>query len=253
MSRPELNSGSIGQKASWFTTTHWSVVLNAAHSSSPAAQAALETLCRTYWYPLYAYVRRKGRSTEDAQDLTQEFFARLIKDKLVSQFHGEGKFRSFLLASLEHFLAKEWNRAHRQKREGGHTVISLDADEAEHRFGLEPVGDVTAEALYDRRWALTVLEQALSKLGEEYRSAGNAELFDQLKGLLSGDRTDAPYADVAAGLHMSEDAVKVAAHRLRRRYGEAVRVVIAETVARPDELEDELRHLFAVLRQGKVL
>ena len=234
-----------------FATTHWSVVLNAADSSSPGAQAALETLCRTYWYPLYAYVRRKGRSTEDAQDLTQEFFARLLKDRLVSQFRGEGKFRSFLLASLEHFLAKEWNRAHRQKREGGHTLISLDAEEAEERYGLEPADE--AASLFDRRWAMTVLEQALAKLRDEYTGAGKGELFDQLKEILSGDRTDAPYAEIAARLNMSEDAVKVAAHRLRRHYGELVRAVIAETVTQPDELEEELGHLFAVLRQGKVV
>src|SRR5215475_343468 len=153
MGHPDSNSGSTREEASWFTTTHWSVVLNAADSSLPNAQAALETLCRTYWYPLYAYVRRKGRTTEDAQDLTQEFFTRLVKDKLVRQFRGEGKFRSFLLASLEHFLAKEWKRAHRQKREGSHTLISLDGEEAEKRFGLEPVDDATAETLYDRRWA----------------------------------------------------------------------------------------------------
>src|SRR5262249_37328264 len=161
------------------------------------------------------YVRRKGYPVHDAEDLTQEFFARLVGNKLVSQFRGEGKFRSFLLASLEHFLAKEWNRAHRQKREGGHTVISLDGLDAEGRYGLEPVEEVTAEALYDRGWAMTVLDRALAELGQDYSAAGKRELFEQLKGILSGDRADAPYAAIAERLSMSEDAVKVAAHRLR--------------------------------------
>src|SRR5262249_55068105 len=200
MASPDDNLDSASAKGHWFATTHWSVVLRAADSTAPDAHEALEKLCRTYWYPLYAYVRRKGRSTEDAQDLTQEFFSRLVKDKLVSQFRGEGKFRSFLLASLEHFLAKEWNRAHRQKREGSHTLISLDGEAAEKRLGLERVDDATAETLYDRRWALTVLEQALAKLGEEYARAGNGQIFDQLKGVLSGDRTDAPYTEIAARL-----------------------------------------------------
>jgi RNA polymerase sigma factor (sigma-70 family) len=233
-----------------FATTHWSVVLAAKGSQSPQAQEALAALCRNYWYPLYAYVRRKGHPVHDAEDLTQEFFARLVGNKLVSQFRGEGKFRSFLLASLEHFLAKEWNRAHRKKREGAHAVISLDGLDAESRYGLEPVDSVTAEALYDRGWAMAVLDQALTKLREDYSAAGKSELFERLEGILSGDRTDAPYAAIARSLSMTEEAVKVAAHRLRRRYGELVRAVIAETVSRPEELEAEVSHLLAALRQA---
>src|SRR5262249_21728174 len=155
MSAASTSSGDLAAPPAQFITTHWSVVLAATGSESAQAQEALATLCRSYWYPLYVYVRRKGYPVHDAEDLTQEFFARLVGNKLVSQFRGEGKFRSFLLASLEHFLAKEWNRAHRQKREGGHTVISLDGLDAEGRYGLEPVEEVTAEALYDRGWAMT--------------------------------------------------------------------------------------------------
>jgi RNA polymerase sigma-70 factor (ECF subfamily) len=247
--RPNAEQEETGR----FNTTHWSVVLAAKASPSPQAQEALATLCRTYWYPLYAYIRRKGHPVHDAEDLTQEFFARLVGNKLVSQFRGEGKFRSFLLASLENFLAKEWNRAHRQKRQGSHAVISLDGLDAESRYGLEPVEEVTAEALYDRGWAMTVLDQALTKLGEDYAAAGKGELFESLKGILSGDRTDAPYAAIAQCLSMSEEAVKVAAHRLRRRYGELVRTVIADTVSRPEEVETELGHLLAVLRDARAL
>jgi len=235
-------------KAHWFATTHWSVVLSAADTAAPGADEALEKLCRTYWYPLYAYVRRKGYSSHDAEDLTQGFFAQLLERQSIRQVRGEGKFRSFLLGALEHFLANEWNRARREKRGGQCTFISLDEAAPESRYQLEPVEELTAEKIYDRRWAMMVLEQALKNLRQECAAAGKQRLFEELKPILSGDKTDAPYAEISARLSMSEGALKVAAHRLRERYGELVRQEIAQTVTNQSEMEEELRHLFAALR-----
>ncbi len=240
--------GESRHKHNWFATTHWSVVLAAGHSSAPGAQEALEKLCRTYWYPLYAYVRRKGHSPEDAQDLTQAFFAQLLERHSLRQVRGEGRFRSFLLSALEHFLAAEWNRAHRQKRGGQFTFISLDEVSPEKRYQLEPVDEMTPEKIYDRRWAMTVLDQALAALRSECRAGGKDDLFAELSPVLCGDKTEAPYAEIGARLVLSEGAVKSAAHRLRERYGELVRHEIAQTVNSPDQLEQELSHLSAALR-----
>ncbi len=231
-----------------FATTHWSVVIAAGDKSSLEAQEALEKLCRTYWYPLYAYVRRKGHSPEDAQDLTQGFFAQLLERHSLRQVRGEGRFRSFLLSALEHFLAAEWNRAHRQKRGGQFTFISLDEVSPEKRYQLEPVEEMTAEKIYDRRWAMTVLEQALEALRSECRASSKDALFAELSPVLCGDSAEAPYAEIATRLDLSEGAVKSAAHRLRARYGELVRQHIAQTVNSPLELEQELGHLTAALR-----
>jgi len=238
----------MGPAAQRFNTTHWSVVLAAGEASSPDAQAALEKLCRTYWYPLYAYVRRKGHSAHDAEDLTQGFFAQLLARESISQVRGEGKFRSFLLSALEHFLAAEWNRARRQKRGGNCSVISLDAPKPEERYKLEPLDEQTAERIYERRWAMIALEQALDKLQGECHAAHKDELFERMKGTLTGESDAVSYADLGARLKMSEGAVKVAAHRLRQRYGELVREEIAQTVSSQGELDEEIRHLFAVLR-----
>jgi len=230
-----------------FTTTHWSVVLAAQEPSADVTQAMAE-LCRTYWYPLYAYVRRKGYDVADAQDLTQEFFARILeKNYLRSVDRRKGKFRSFLLASLEHFLAKEWVRAHRQKRGGLQTFIAWDACDAEERYRLEPPDNLTAERIYERRWALTVLEQAMKSLESEYATAGKQPLFLSLQPFISGGDDDVSYSDLAARLQTSEGAVRVAVHRLRQRYGESVRAEIAKIVQRPEDVEEELRHLFAAL------
>lgn len=227
-----------------FTTTHWSVVLAAKDEVAPEATQALAELCRIYWYPLYAYVRRKGHSVADAQDLTQEFFARLLeKHYLGSVDRRKGKFRSFLLASLEHFLAKEWTRAHRLKRGGGQTIIYWDGCDPEERYRLEPADDWTAERIYERRWALTVLEQAMSALEAEYQRGGKQQLFAELRPLISGDEA-AAYPTLAQRLRMSEGAVRVAVHRLRQRYSDCVRAEIAKIVQRPEEIEEELRHLF---------
>jgi RNA polymerase sigma-70 factor (ECF subfamily) len=245
------NLGPAQAGAREFRTTHWSVVLAAGQEASAQAAAALEELCRSYWYPLYAYVRRKGYEVADAQDLTQEFFARLIeKHDLGAVDRRKGKFRSFLLASLEHFLAKEWTRAHRLKRGGGQTIISWDSCNPEEQYQLEPGGALTAERIYERRWALTVLEQAMAALAADYSAAGKQRLFDELKPLLSGEDDTISYPELADRLQMSEGAVRVALHRVRQRYGEAVREEIAKIVQRSEDIEEELRHLFAVLSKS---
>ena len=245
MPSPDFNPNAL-PAVPQFTTTHWSVVLAAKEDSSPAAADALAQLCRAYWYPLYAYVRRKGYGVADAQDLTQEFFARFLeKHWLGAVDRRKGKFRSFLLSSLEHFLAKEWVRAHRLKRGGGQTIIAWEGCNPEERYRLEPADDWTAERIYERRWALTVLEQAMSTLAAEYAATGKQPLFEELKPFISGE--DEPYPELAARLQMSEGAVRVAVHRLRQRYGESVRGEIAKIVQRPEDLEEELRHLFAAL------
>ena len=231
-----------------FNTTHWSVVLQAGESASPQANAALEQLCRTYWYPLYAYARRRGQDPDDAQDLTQEFFLYLLQRPFLSRAdRTKGKFRSFLLATFEHFLAKEWRRAHRQKRGGGSSLLSLDVEPGERRYGLEPAHELTAERLYNQSWALTLLECTMTTLQGEWVAAGKGPLFEQLKGLLDGERPEAPYSELAARLGMGEGAVRMAAHRLRKRYGELLRAEIAQTLANPAELDEEIRFLFAAL------
>jgi RNA polymerase sigma-70 factor (ECF subfamily) len=248
MSGPDPIGLPLAGGAGQFRTTHWSIVLAAAEASSAEADQALAELCRVYWYPLYAYVRRKGYLVEDAQDLTQEFFSRLLgRNYLSSVDRQKGKFRSFLLASLEHFLAKEWTRANRLKRGGGQTIIAWDGCDPEERYRLEPSDDWSAERIYERRWALTVLEQAMTALEAEYAASGKRPLFEQLKPWISGNDEDTSYADLGHSLQMSEGAVRVAVHRLRQRYGEAVRTEIGRIVQRPEEIHEELRHLFAAL------
>lgn len=225
------------------------MVLAAGDASSSKAQQALEALCRVYWYPLYAYVRRKGYSADDAQDLVQEFFARLLARNFLSVAdRNRGKFRSFLLGSLEHFLAREWTKARAQKRGAGRGTISLDEMDAENRYLLEPADELTAEKIFDRRWATTLLDRAMSWLREECESKGKSDLFTKVEGVLSGEKGEASYAAIAVALQMSEGALKVAVHRLRQRYGELVRAEIAQTVAAPEEAAEELHYLFAVLR-----
>jgi RNA polymerase sigma-70 factor (ECF subfamily) len=207
-------------------------------------------LCQTYWYPLYAYVRRKGYPAHDAQDLTQEFFARLLARNYVSTAdRRKGKFRSYLLGTLEHFLAKEWRRAQAQKRGAGQTIFSLDEMDAENRYLLEPADELTAERIFDQRWAETLLSQALVRLREEYRAEGKALLFEKVEPLLSGESTEGSYTEIRTSLNMAESAFKMAVHRMRRRYGELVRTEIAQTVSASEAVEEELRYLFAVLRQ----
>jgi len=244
----DLTTDSSNPGPEYFATTHWSVVITAQRTDSARAQAALAKLCQTYWYPLYAFVRRQGYSPHDSQDLTQEFFARLLaKNYLAGVAPEKGNFRSFLLASLKHFLANEWDRARAAKRGGGQTIISLDDTEAEERYRLEPADNMTADKLFDRRWVMTLLEQVMRRLRSEYSQAGNEELYEKLKDCLTGSRESAPYAQVAAELKMSEGAVKVAAHRLRARYREMLREEIAQTVATQAEVDAEIRHLFSLL------
>src|SRR5882762_9091650 len=233
-----------------FATTHWSVVVQAGEVESPQTSEALAQLCHTYWYPLYAYVRRKGYPAHDAQDLTQEFFARLLaRNYLGSVDRRKGKFRSFLLGAFEHFLAKEWRRSHAQKRGGGQAAFSLDEVDAENRYLLEPAHDLTPEKIFDRRWATTILKQAMSELQRDYQTRHQSELFAKVESLLSPDAASGSYAEIANSLGMNEGALKVAVHRLRKRYGELIRAQIAQTVATPEEIEEELRYLFAVLRE----
>ncbi len=232
-----------------FAPTNWDLVLAAAHTDSGTASEALAKLCHTYWYPLYAYVRRKGHSVHDAEDLTQGFFEQLLRRQSIQQVRGEGKFRSFLLAALEHFLAAEWNHAHRQKRGGHCPPISLDGLQPEARYQIEPLDDRTAQKIYERRWALTVLEQALGRLREDCLAAHKQGLFEHLKGILSSDAPALRYAEIGQRLNMSEVAVKVAAHRLRQRYAELVREAVAQTLTNPSEgeVEEEIRYLLIAL------
>jgi RNA polymerase sigma factor (sigma-70 family) len=226
------------------------VVLTAGRSDTTHARAALENLCQAYWHPLYAYVRRRGYSPEDAQDLTQEFFARLLERNAVATVTPEkGRFRSFLLASMNHFLADEWDKARAQKRGGG-KVICLDLQSAEMQLGEIPVKKHTPEKAFEHRWAITLLEQVYQHLGKEYREQGKAALFETLRVTLAGKSDAAPYAELARQLAMSEGAVKVAVHRLRQRYRALLRDTIADTVSGPDEVEDELRYLFRTLADG---
>jgi RNA polymerase sigma factor (sigma-70 family) len=237
---------STGQPAPQFVPTRWSVVLAARQEDSPKAEEALATLCQTYWYPLYAFVRRQGHSPPDAQDLTQEFFARLIEKRFLARIQQEGgRFRSFLLTALKRFLANEWDRARAAKRGGGHTVISIDADSAETRYRLEPADELTPERIYERQWAQTLLGQVLNRLREEFVAADKATLFEQIQASLSQPRGMVPYADIANQLGTTEAAVKMAVQRLRARYRELLRAEIAQTVARESEVEDEIRCLFA--------
>ena len=249
MPPPDRSSDSRQAGGKSFTTTHWSLVLAAGHGSRPDAATALATLCETYWYPLYYYVRRRGYRAEEAQDLTQEFFVKLLeKGYLKVADPDRGRFRSFLLASLNHFLANEWDRARARKRGG--KVLSLDIEGAESRYSLDPADDLTAEKLFERRWAMTLLDLVLARLREEFAREGRERVFERLKDFLGGAAAEAPYRQAAADLDMTEAAVKMAVHRLRRQYRRLLRAQIAQTVVSPEEIDDEIRHLFAALDSG---
>jgi RNA polymerase sigma-70 factor (ECF subfamily) len=231
-----------------FATTHWSVVLAAGDVSSPDYTRALSTLCRTYWYPLYVYLRRWGCDRERAEDYTQAFFAGLLERQSIGEADPKrGKFRSFLLASLKHFLADEWDRSQAQKRGGERKVLSLDIEDGETRYSREPVDNLSPEKLFERYWALEVLKEAMARLKAEYATANKIELFDYLKTYLTGEQDSIPYRDAADRLSMTEGAVKVAAHRLRQHYAEFVREQIAQTVTTPEQIEEEICELYAAL------
>jgi RNA polymerase sigma factor (sigma-70 family) len=231
-----------------WTTTHWSVVLAAGGGDDPRAAVALEQLCRDYWYPIYAFIRRRGSDPHSAEDLTQSFFACLLEKEMLKHVDRQkGKFRSFLLAALTNFLANEWDKRQTLKRGGGRQILSLDEMEAEELYQHEPMDSVTPEKLFERSWAFTLLEQALGRLKEEYTSAGHAELFAKLEPELAREVAPGWHCAMAAQMSMSEGAVKVALHRLRRRFGELLRSEIAHTVCGPEEVDEEVRNLFAAI------
>jgi RNA polymerase sigma factor (sigma-70 family) len=236
-----------GASPALFTTTHWSVILTAANQETPEAAAALERLCRIYWYPLYAYVRRRGYSLEDAQDLIQEFFLRLLRKHYLGQINpSKGKFRSFLVAAINHFLADEWDRASAVKRGGRVTFLALDHDSAEQRLAGASTRH-SPEQIFERCWGLALLQEVLGRLREEASQAGRGAHFAELKVFLTGEKSPVSYAELAAKLGASEAALRKEVQRLRHRYGELLREEIARTVADPLELQEELRHLFRVL------
>jgi len=241
-------SASAQKGAVAFTTTQWSVVLN-AQGESPSAQEALEKLCRTYWWPLYGFVRRQGYSPEEAQDFTQGFFALLLERRDLDTVRREkGRLRSYLLASLKNFLAKAHRSATTVKRGEGRPLVPLEELLVRERADLEPADTLSADRIYERRWALTLLEQVLVRLGEEYQVAGNSALFEQLKQVLSDEPGRPSQAKIAQELGMTENAVKQAFHRLRHRYRLLLREEIAQTVAAPGDVEEELQHFIAVLQ-----
>ena len=248
MSHSDSSHDATPAKEHWFNTTHWSVVLAAGTGSSPNAHEALEKLCRTYWYPLYAYVRRKGHDADTARDLTQGFFAHfLAKDYLQRADPQRGKFRTFLLTSLKSFLAHEWERARAARRGGGEIHVSWDQSSAEDRYKVEPATDLTPDRVFEQRWALTLFQQALIRLRDECIADGKDELFARLKAFLSDDPAPGAYAEAADALKMNSGAVAVAVHRLRLRYGELVREEIAHTVASHAEVQEELRYLIGLI------
>ena len=243
----EVSEGLLGE-ARQFATTHWSVVLAAGRGDGTRSQEALDKLCQTYWYPLYAFVRRQGYGPEDAQDLTQGFFAHLLEHHALAKAdQTKGKFRTFLLASLRHFLANERDRARTQKRGGGSVLIALDPAVAESRFGLEAALEASADKLFERNWALALMEGGLERLRAEQAAAGKRKQFEQLRDSLMADPDAPAYAALAAQLGASEPSVRITVHRLRRRYRELLREAIAQTVSSPEEVEEEIRNLFAAL------
>lgn len=231
-----------------FATTHWTAVLAAGRTGSKQADVALEELCRTYWYPLYAYVRRHGHSREDAEDLTQGFFARLLEKHYLEGLTSEkGRFRAFLLVAVKRFLANEWDRANRQKRGGGLAPLSLDWQDADTRYQITPAHDLSPDKLYDRAWALTLLERVIIRLRDENRGEGKAKLYEQLRPFLMMGKGDIPYAQAAVTLGLTEGTVRVAVHRLRRRYRELLREEIAQTLSDPAQADEEMQALFIAL------
>ena len=242
-------SDSIVPGAREFHTTRWSVVLAAqVGGDSVRSLDAMTALCQDYWYPLYAFVRRRGYSPHDAQDLTQAFFSTLLDSNATTADPARGKFRSYLLGALKHFLANEWHRAQAQKRGGGRQIVEWDALSAESRYEIEPEDQADAELMFDRTWAMQLLDRAMKKLRDEFAVRNEETVFEALKGTLTG--AEISREELAAKLGMSEGALKVAVHRLRQRYREALRAEIAETLDSSADVEDEMRHLAAVLRRA---
>jgi len=247
---PAVTSSSAAERdgAHWFRTTRWSVVLAAGGPASPEAAPALETLCATYWYPLYGWLRRQGRSPQDAQDLTQSFFAFLLEQQAFRQVHPDkGRFRSFLLASLKHFLANEWDKARALKRGGQFRMVSLDDEEGEARFAQEPSHDLTPDKAFEQSWALALFQAVLGQLREEYAAESKAALYDTLHPYLTEEKARAPYAETARRLGLGEGATRMAVLRMRRRFRELLRAEVAHTVSTPEEVDQEIRSLLAAV------
>ena len=231
-----------------FATTSWSQVLAARDGSSTESRQALEALCQTYWYPLYAFVRRQGHGAEEALDLTQAYFIELLeKDYLKNVEPSLGRFRAFLKVSVKHFLSKERDKASALKRGGQTTILSFDAEDAEARYRHEPVEELTPEDVFERRWAITLLEHVFDELQQEFAQADKEDEFEKFKGFLVGEEPKIPYRQAAEELGTSVSAVKASVHRLRQRFGKMLREQIAATVADPAEVDDELRHLLGVI------
>jgi RNA polymerase sigma factor (sigma-70 family) len=248
--RPGTTPKGQARPVSVFVTTHWSVVVGAKDKDSPDSAAALEKLCHAYWYPLYAHVRRLGHAPPDAEDLTQEFFARLLrKDYLQAADQAKGRFRTFLLVALDRFLANEWDRARAQKRGGGCAVVPLDITLAERLYAAQSLPESSLEREYERRWASTLVEQAVGRLRTEYEQAGKAAEFARLKGFLTAEQGSIPYGPVASELGASEGAVRVMVYRLRRRFREIFSEEVAHTLASPQDLAEEMQHLMEVLAE----
>lgn len=231
-----------------FATTQWSIVISAGHESSPDSKRALESLCRVYWQPLYAYARCRVPNVHEAQDLTQAFFTELLEKNYVGSATPErGRFRAFLITTFKHFLSKQWERAKALKRGGGRAPLSLDFASADSNFRIEPESGLTPDEIYDRQWAIALLDQIVERLRREFAAAGKGELFEELKSFMVGEHQGHTYAQAATRLSMTEAAARKAASRMRQRYRELLREEIAQTVSGPDEVEDEIRNLFAVL------
>ena len=231
-----------------FTTTNWSVVLSAGQASSLDSEAALSALCQTYWYPLYVFARRCGQNPEDARDLVQGFFAKLLeKNYLKVADPQKGKFRSFLLNAFKRFMANEWHRARCKKRGGQHLIVSLSEPETEARYRAEPADEMTPEKAFERRWVITLLDQVLSRLEAELATAGKSQMFAELKIFLVGEKSELSVADIGRRLGLSDGALRAAVHRLRKRYRELLRLEIGRTVDRPEAIDEEIRQLFITI------
>jgi RNA polymerase sigma factor (sigma-70 family) len=242
--RAQQLSGEPGR----FVTTRWSLVLAAGGAESEHSRSALTHLLETYWYPLYAFARKKARDPDDACDLTQEFLLGLLDGRFLGDADPrKGRFRTFLLTAFERFLVNSWRRGNREKRGGGRTILSLSSIDAESRYRLEPADRLTPEQIYERRWALTLLDVTMRRLEEETAAAGREDLFEVVKPILAGE-DGCSYAEMGARLGMKEGALRTAVHRLRQRFGALLRAEIAETISNPEDIDDELRHLFQLLK-----
>jgi RNA polymerase sigma factor (sigma-70 family) len=245
---PKQDFPEATQVSAGFPATHWSVVLTAGHESSPGARECLEQLCQAYWYPLYCYIRRQVGNPTEAEDLTQSFFAHLLERHALSKVsQDKGRFRSFLLAALRYFLADEWDKLRAQKRGGGRVLVSLNESGAEERYQQECGQELTAEQLYERRWAMAVLDRASVRLREEFVAAGKATLYDELRGLQDNTDEAGTYVEVAARLGMPVNTLKSHVHRYRQRFRELLCEEVAQTVATPTDVTDELRRLIAAV------